>query len=362
MKKRTKLAAARKKIYEKIKIRKDKLIKRFPITFTLLRLILAFILFFIIISGKKSISVSIFALTAFLSFFEGFIHKEKSQLRSIVGLLADKLLVDLSAIALVLKGVLPFWAMLIFLGRDLLTIIGGSYLFYKDIRREFRAALLGKIALFSQIIALLPILLGEIDMVLLWASVALTIASAIELFFKSEFRLAKRSDISEFKMSNLVKLADIFTLINIIFGLAAIFFAINKEYSYVVYSLFLAVISDYLDGKLARKLGQQNVFGKELDSLADTVSFGVAPAIFGFSLIQTPLAIISFTIFLFCGVLRLARYNIMNIPNVFAGMPITLNGIIIPALFLFNVPVTFYPYIYIILGILMVSSIRFIKL
>ena len=186
--------------------------------------------------------------------------------------------------------------------------------------------------------------------------------SAIELFFKSEFRLAKRSDISEFKMSNLVKLADIFTLINVIFGLAAIFFAINKEYIYVVASLFLAVIFDYFDGKLARKLGQQNVFGKELDSLADTVSFGVAPAIFGFSLIQTPLAIISFTIFLFCGVLRLARYNIMNIPNAFAGMPITLNGIIIPALFIFNVPVTFYPYIYIFLGILMVSSIRFIKI
>jgi len=113
---------------------------------------------------------------------------------------------------------------------------------------------------------------------------------------------------------------------------------------------------------MAKRLNQQNAFGRELDSLADTISFGVAPAIFGFSLIQTPLAIVSFAIFLFCGVLRLARYNIMNIKDSYAGMPITLNGIIIPLLFLFKLPVDFYPYVYILLGILMVSSIRFRKI
>ena len=362
MKKHEKISGARNKIYESIKFRKDRFMRRFPVTFTLFRLLLAFILFFIMLSGKKSISIFLFSLAAFLSFFEGFVYKEHSQLRSVVSLLADKSLIDLSVIALAIKHILPLWAMLIFLGRDLLTMIGGSYLFYKDIRREFRATLLGKITLFSQVIALTPIILGEIDWVLLWASVALTIISAIELFFKSEFRLTRRTDISEFRMSNLIKLADIFTLANAVFGLIAIFFAINKEYGYMAASLFLAVISDYLDGKLARKLGQQNVFGKELDSLADTVSFGVAPAIFGFSLIQTPLAIVSFTIFLFCGVLRLARYNIMNMQDGFSGMPITLNVVIIPILFLSNVPVNFYPYIYILLGVLMISSVRFIKI
>ena len=148
---------------------------------------------------------------------------------------------------------------------------------------------------------------------------------------------------------------------NIIFGLTAIFFAINGNYIYMVILLFLAVISDYADGKLAKRLKQQNTFGKELDSLADTISFGVAPAIFGFSLIQTPLAIVSFTIFLFCGVLRLARYNIMNLREEFTGMPITLNGIIIPIIYLTKVPFDFYPYIYILLGVLMVSSLRIRK-
>ena len=130
----------------------------------------------------------------------------------------------------------------------------------------------------------------------------------------------------------------------------------------MVISLFLAVLADYTDGKIAKKLKQQNIFGKELDSLADTISFGVAPAIFGFSLIQTPLAIVAFTIFLFCGILRLARYNIMDVKDGYAGMPITLNGIIIPIVYLAKVPFEYYPYIYILLGILMVSSLKIRKL
>ena len=346
----------------KLKIKKDKILKRIPMTFTIFRLLLTLILFSIILSGIENISIFLFVLTAFLSFFEGFVYKKQSQLRSIVSLFADKLLVNLSAVALVIIGLLPMWVMLIFLGRDLLTLIGGYYLFYKDIRREFKATFLGKITLFFQIIALVPVILGQIDWVLIWAAILLAAISAIELLFKSEFILTKRTDINEFRIWSLIKFADIFTLVNVIFGLTAIFFAINGNYLFVIIFLFLAVISDYLDGKLARKLNQENVFGKELDSLADTISFGVAPAIFGFSLTQTPLAIVSFTIFLFCGILRLARYNIMDIKGGFAGMPITLNGIIIPALYLFKVPLDFYPYIYIVLGVLMVSSIGFRKI
>jgi CDP-diacylglycerol--serine O-phosphatidyltransferase len=207
-----------------------------------------------------------------------------------------------------------------------------------------------------------PVILGQIDWVLIWAAILLAAISAIELLFKSEFVLTKRTDINEFRIWSLIKFADIFTLVNVVFGLTAIFFAINGNYLFVAIFLFLAVIADYLDGKLARKLNQENVFGKELDSLADTISFGVAPAIFGFSLTQTPLAIVSFTIFLFCGILRLARYNIMNLSNSFAGMPITLNGIIIPLVYVARLPIDYYPYLYILLGILMVSSLRIKKL
>jgi len=347
----------------KIKIENNNLLKKFPIRLTLFRLFLVLILFFIILSGREKISIFLFVLTAFLSFFESFVHKkQKSQLKSIADLLGDKLLVNLTAIALVITNLLPFWFMLVFLGRDLLTIMAGSYLFYKDARREFKPTLIGKVTLFSQIIALVPVILGETDWVLMWAAVILTLISAIELFFKSEFRLTRRSDIAEFRISKLLKFADIFTLANVIFGLLAILFIINENYIFAIISLFLAVIADYTDGKIAKKLKQESIFGKELDSLADTISFGVAPAIFGFSLIQTPLAMVSFTIFLFCGILRLARYNIMDVKDGYAGMPITLNGIIIPLIFLAKVPFEYYPYIYILLGILMISNLRFKKL
>jgi len=344
----------------KIRIKK----KRFSLTFTIFRLLLAFILFFIILSKRENIAIFLFALTAFLSFFEAFLYKKKgSQLRSIVNLLADKFFVNLSAIALVMLNMLPIWVVLVFLARDILTVIGGAYLFYKDIRREFKPTVIGKITLFFQIISLVPIMLGSIDWILIWIAVVLTAVSAIELLFKSEFRLTKRSDISEFfRLSSLIKVADIFTLANVIFGLIAIFFIIQGNYNFAIVSLFLAVIADYSDGKIAKKLNQQNTFGRELDSLADTISFGVAPAIFGFSLIQTPIAMAAFAIFLFCGVLRLARYNIMHIKEGFEGMPITLNGIIIPIIYLSGVPFDFYPYIFVGLGVLMVSSFRFKKL
>ncbi|HJN56518.1 MAG TPA: CDP-diacylglycerol--serine O-phosphatidyltransferase [Candidatus Woesearchaeota archaeon] len=336
--------------------------KKFPISIALFRILLAFILFFVILSGIEEISVFLFIITAFLSFFGQFIQKQKSQLKSILDLIADKLLVNLAAIALVMVGLIPLWVMLVFLGRDLLTIAGGSYLFYKDIRREFKPTHIGKITSFSQVIALIPAIFGELDWVLIFAAVILTVMSAVELIFKSEFRLTRKSDISEFRISRLLKIADILTLMNVVFGVMVIFFAINKSYKWAVIFLFLAVIADFFDGKVARKLGQENVFGKELDSLADTISFGVAPTIFGFSLIQSPLAIVAFTIFLFCGILRLARYNIMDSKDGYAGMPITLNGLIVPVIYLAKVPLDFYPYIYIILGVLMISNIKFRKI
>jgi len=83
---------------------------------------------------------------------------------------------------------------------------------------------------------------------------------------------------------------------------------------------------------------------------------------------QLTFGIIAFTVFLFCGVLRLARYNITDMKGVYRGMPITLNGIIIPAIYFIGsifYPLAyakFFPYIYLLLGILMVSSLKVKKL
>ena len=338
--------------------------KKLPITLALLRVLLALIIMLVILYSKKNIAAFLFILTALISFFDSFTAKKrkKSQLRSIIDLLADKLLINLSAIALYFVGTIPLWVAIIFLGRDLLTVSGASILLYKDRRREFKATLIGKIMLFFQIIALIPAVLQSVDWVLVYIAVFLTVMSAVEWIFKSEFRLVRRADIDEFRITNLIKFADILTLINVVFGLTSILFAVTSRHNLASIMLIMAAVFDYIDGKVAVLTKTNNEFGKELDSLADTVSFGVAPAVFGFSLIQTPLAVIAFTIFLFCGILRLARYNIMDIKKEFEGMPITLNGVIIPLIYFLKVPFNYYPYIYLVLGILMVSSLRVKKL
>ena len=346
----------------RLRIKKERVF----LAITLLRMLLAFVVGILIINEKKNIATVFFIATALLGFFEGLTAKrliDRSLLRSILDFFADKFLINVAAIALALKGLLPLWVMLMFLVRDLVTVAIGFVMFYRDFRREFKPTVLGKISLFFQIISLIPAVMGNFDWVLIWIAIVITMTSGIESLFKSEFRLVKRKkDFDEFKILRLIKFADVFTLTNVVFGIISILFAIKGWYSTASLMLLLAVVSDYFDGKVAKIMGQQNEFGKELDSLADTVSFGVAPAIFGFALIQTPLAIISFTVFLFCGILRLARYNITDLKGAFQGMPITLNGVIIPLVYFFDAPIKFYPYIYLVLGILMVSSFRIKKL
>lgn len=349
----------------KLRIKKENIV----LGLTLLRIILAFVTGMLIISQKKYAYI-FFIATALMTFVEGLAFRriiQKSLLKSILDFLADRFLVDFVAISLFVANLLPLWVALVFLVRDLLTVAIALILFYRDYRREFKRTVLGKISLFFQIIALIPVVMGNIDWILIWIAVVITMASGIESLIKSEFRLVrKKTDLDEFKMLRLLKFADVFTLTNVIFGIISILFAVKGLYTTASFMLLLAVVSDYFDGKIAKVMGQQNDFGRELDSLADTVSFGVAPAIFGFSLIQTPLAVISFTVFLFCGILRLARYNIMDLHGSFQGMPITMNGIIVPLFYLLrnqlHLEIRYFPYLYLILGILMVSSFKVKKL
>lgn len=354
----------------KLRIKKEKIFS----TITWLRCVLAVVVAISLALNRRGIALLIFILTALVGFFENFISRRyPSQMRSIIDFFADKLLVNLAAVILAVKGIIPLWVALVILARDMLTVIGGIILIYRDLRREFKPTVLGKVSYFFQLMALLqPMMNGQVDWILVYIALAFTIASGVYALVKSEFRFARRkTDLNEFRIYRLLKLADLFTLFNVALGLLSIVFSVNNNFGYAAFVLLIAVAFDYLDGKIARVMNQQSVFGKELDSLADTVSFGVAPAIFGFSLMQAAsgtnqlqitFGIIAFTTFLFCGILRLARYNIMDLKGSFQGMPITLNGIIIPLTYFLKVPIKFYPYIYLMLGILMVSSFRVKKL
>lgn len=121
-----------------------------------------------------------------------------------------------------------------------------------------------------------------------------------------------------FSMIRGFHLADWFTLGNAICGTAAIFsamtFLMTGAVQHVYYAaglVFLALIFDILDGRVARWRQKTSAMGRELDSLADVISFGVAPALIGYACgMQGLWDRVILAAFVACGVSRLARYNV----------------------------------------------------
>jgi CDP-diacylglycerol--serine O-phosphatidyltransferase len=106
--------------------------------------------------------------------------------------------------------------------------------------------------------------------------------------------------------------------------------------------LVMAVFFDYMDGKVARSLGGSSAFGEELDSLADALSFGAAPA---FLIYARYLGMeggmpgaLGAAFFALCGVLRLARFNVMHAMDSFQGLPIPAGGMALASLVIADVP------------------------
>jgi len=112
--------------------------------------------------------------------------------------------------------------------------------------------------------------------------------------------------------------ADALTIGNASCGTIAIFLCLdfvatsNPRYLWMAFILLpLALVCDVLDGYVARaQKGRQSVLGGDLDSLADVISFGVAPAVLGFTLgLRGGWDMVCLTFFVVCGVSRLARFN-----------------------------------------------------
>jgi CDP-diacylglycerol--serine O-phosphatidyltransferase len=161
---------------------------------------------------------------------------------------------------------------------------------------------------------------------------------------------------------------NMFTLANLFFGFLSLIMIMDGKISLAALMIILAVLLDSLDGKVARKFSVSSDFGKQLDSLCDLVSFGVAPAILVYEVfLQEHLGYFGLLIaaaFALCGAVRLARFNVLNITTHFVGVPITFAGGFVALLMLFykSVPWGVYPVILIILAFLMVSTFRVPKL
>jgi len=165
----------------------------------------------------------------------------------------------------------------------------------------------------------------------------------------------------------LTKPADIITLINALFGFASILMTLHGQIESALVLIFLAVMADGADGAVARYSGN-GVLGANLDSLSDVISFGVAPAVVAFVSLDSMdnwMGVFP-GLFLVCGILRLARFNVSEKKDGFEGIPITAGGFIV-ALFLLMrnfVPYfeVIFPALLLVLSVLMVSTISYPKI
>lgn len=160
-------------------------------------------------------------------------------------------------------------------------------------------------------------------------------------------------------------LPSIFTLGNLIFGLIALYLIIEGEPTTGAAFIIVGMLLDGLDGRIARYLGVSSEFGKELDSLSDLVTFGVAPAFVTYTLALEEFGIIGIMIaftFPLAGAIRLARFNVVDsTPGFFIGMPITMAGGILTIIMTYQslIPHRMLAFITLLLAYFMISAVRY---
>jgi len=149
-------------------------------------------------------------------------------------------------------------------------------------------------------------------------------------------------------------------------GTASLIMTLHANFIPAAILIFFAVFFDIMDGRVARSLGGSSSFGEELDSLADAISFGLAPAVLMYSayidVAGGLLGILAAAFFALCGVLRLARFNVSHVPaGPFQGLPIPAGGLTLTAFVIAKIPLLPIAamFIMVFIGALMVSSVPF---
>lgn len=161
--------------------------------------------------------------------------------------------------------------------------------------------------------------------------------------------------------------ANVLTLINLSFGGFAIISIMNGNLNLSLLLIFVAALADRFDGMVARKFNIESELGKQLDSMCDIISFGVAPALLLYQGILHEFGVPGsfFVVFYIgCGAFRLARFNISENNGYFTGLPITVAGCLATLSFLAipYLPSQFFLPIIIILSFLMVSPFKLKKM
>lgn len=165
---------------------------------------------------------------------------------------------------------------------------------------------------------------------------------------------------------SLSMLPHVFTLTNLTLGMFAIIVAVSDDLVRAALLILAALVADGLDGRVARWVRSDGEFGKELDSLADVVSFGAAPAVVMYQTVlwqYGPYGWALAALFPVCGALRLARFNIVKTSGFFIGLPITAAGSILATLVLYTrgsvAAHWIFPALVLVLSYLMISNIPY---
>lgn len=160
-----------------------------------------------------------------------------------------------------------------------------------------------------------------------------------------------------FEIFREIKLPDIFTFLNLIFGFAGIYYIFIDLHFSVIF-LFTSVLMDGADGLVAARYGK-GMLGEDLDSLADAVSFGVLPALMISVFSPTHLAIAM--IFLLMGVLRLARFNVLKTED-FIGYPITSSALMIGSMIYLGIDSLSIAVLTLIVSVFMVCDLEYLRI
>jgi len=172
-------------------------------------------------------------------------------------------------------------------------------------------------------------------------------------------------------MKTIYLLPNLLTASSIFAGVLSMIASSKGDFEKAAILLFIALLLDGLDGRVARLTNSTSKFGVEFDSLADIVSFGVAPAMMLFFYAGADygkFGAMTSAMFVILGAIRLARFNITtsdNEPNVFIGLPIPTAAISLVIWIMFfndyqlKEYATFLLIIALILAVLMVSNIRY---
>ena len=144
--------------------------------------------------------------------------------------------------------------------------------------------------------------------------------------------------VTDKKTNARVILPNMLTLIGVCIGLSSIRFALDGKFEFAIVAIIIAAIIDGLDGRIARLIKGTSKVGKELDSLTDMISFGVAPAFIMFFWKMDTLGRFGWLlclVYVICVALRLARFNINSNQepswrdNFFEGVPSPAGGILV---------------------------------